>query len=249
MKYSLLLFIALVVWGEVSAQQRRLLVGPYMSADVNRPFHRQVQESINETIFSKPSVGITAGIHGLYKLSRKTIVGFGFGYAYERYKPNFFTDRFGLIAPEDPELFISYPYLTEHRFESIKIPLSLRYYLHTSARLKPYLLTSVEYSFRLQEKQTYMGIGSISGDIFAPAKNGFTVSSNKFQYISTGFSVGLGVTTQLSSRWQLHLEPALQLVQYRTENQPLQPVEPWSKKNNLATLRSARVGFYLTYTF
>jgi hypothetical protein len=238
-----------MVWGEVFAQQRRLSVGPYLSADVNRPFHRQVQESINETISLKPSVGITAGVNGLYELSKKTIVGVGFGYAYERYKPNFFTNRFGLIAPEDPGLFISYPYLTEHRFELIKIPVSLRYYLHTSARLKPYLLTSVENSFSLQEKQTYKGIGNNSGDIFAPAKNGFTVSSNRFKYMSTYLNVGLGVTTQLSSRWQLHLEPALQLIQYRTENQPLQPVEHWSEKNNFATLRSARVGFYLTYTF
>ncbi len=156
-----------------------------------------------------------------YSFTNKVALYTGLGYRQMNFKPNLVLgSAYGIV--EDPTGTLSdifYPYLAEHSFETITIPLFIKFYALQSGKVNPFIALGFDTNIRYTEVEMYKSLYEDFRPITIPENGAISITEKGFSYFGTSFKVELGMSIELTKKINFLINTQISLLEFRNANE------------------------------
>lgn len=212
-------FCLLLLCSWVSAQSYSWSVGLLGGIDWNKSEYTFPLGFVEQTLPSTFPQGHNLGLRISKKIDERFSFSTGLSYSQKNFYPRLMLGGFYgtiVINPLDSNMILHNPYLKEHRFSLLQIPLQMQYHFAKNSKVNPYVSVGFLGSFRFNEVEHYQDnfvqFGEQEGLEFA-------IENSDFAFFGLAFNVGLGLSIAMGDNLSLLIEHSGNIWEYRKGNE------------------------------
>lgn len=187
-------------------------------------------------------LGLRAGVKFGNQFSIRTGIGYAEKHMYPRLQLGF---AYGPLAVDVGGAELWDPYLYEHHFKTLEIPLMVNFKPALQSKIKPVFSAGFNGSFQFFESEVYKGNNSF---IFAPITvepdEQIAIDDHSFQTFSVSLDAGIGASYDITKTLSIELIHRFSVMEFRPGN------EKWKGNNQMlyedSTLWLSKLGAELT---
>lgn len=249
MKINFIFCLLLIVVG-LEAQSSKFNISLTTGVDWNKSKYTYPGGFINEAVTPTFPLGATSSLRIRKEISSRLSFTTGLNYSKKTFHPRLMLGGvYGSLIinnPEDSTQTLFAPYLEEHTFRLLEVPLRISYQLSQQGVLRPYLGVGFNGSFRINEKELYR-------DNFIPfgEEEGlwFEAEDKGLDFFGFSFNAVLGVRIVLSERLAILFEHEASIWEYRSSNEKFKKNGEDLFDSMLLPLSRLSLNFGLEYGF
>jgi opacity protein-like surface antigen len=121
-----------------------------------------------------------------------------------------------IVDPLDTTNVLRFPYLKEHRFSLIQVPVYLHYQFSKNGKVKPYMNIGFVSDFKFNEFERYQDDDTSQG---GAEHLEFWAKDSGLDFFSLAFNLGLGLSIAMGDNLSLLIEHSGNIWEYRKGNE------------------------------
>ena len=219
MKTKLLLVLLFASIG-ASAQTTNIQLSILGGVDWNDSEYTFPGGIVDESKSVQVPLGNTLAVRARIKANDKLHFTTGIQYSKKTFYPRLILGGFygslQITDPQDSLRVIFNPYLAEHSFKLVQIPLYIQYSFKETGLLQPYLSIGFMGQARFKEQESFQEAFSSPEET---EDSRLSVTEKGLSFFGLSFDMGLGVKIAISDRIGILLEQQASIWEYRAENQ------------------------------
>ena len=221
------------------------------SGDYSQSEYTYPGGNLAEHIDAKLPLGFSIGLQAEWMFSKKFSVYSGLTYQQKNFFP-----RLGLGGPYGPVIdptgtlnSILSPYLKQHQFQLLSIPVGLKFQPWSFKRINPFVSLGVDASFRFSESEIYQDIWENEEWFKEFKKEDIAIKDNEFAYFGTTINLGIGLSIKITERFSLLLNHQMSLVEFRAANEKFKKNGSMLFEASVLTISQISFGVGAQYSF